>query len=477
MIDATPSPKPSGRRILFIVAYRGRDLDGLALVAYRLEKQYGHEVLLTNGYRIEKKLLQSAPDAIVFDHLMWDFKATQAQLAKSLGLTVIVLPTEGLFQNADEPRQRAGKHQGVNGLVDCQFTWGEEARAALVEEQLSREEDVHAVGCPRFDFYREPYLPLMGSREEFLASLGASGWKGPVILWATNTSYSSRNQQLILRRQVRKGKMQEAEVRTMLEDQQTQFREHSRAVLELARRHPEWLVVIKVHPAEWINPYLDFQKEFPNVRVAFDAPIFKFLYHSDVLLQRSCTTAIEAWMLGKPVLELDIGQYQLATRADLTSGSESVRDVDAAEAAIRRYLEGAKIAPRLVEARKAFLRRFYYAIDGKASDRCAEIIDDLVRPPHYTDADRDQTQAALTRRAQEWERAEDARWVNRIKDLFGISREKSLRFWKEIARREQDANRGFFHGEVEITREMVERLYRDYDRVLGESRTAVRQGA
>src|SRR5688572_12281939 len=101
------------RRILIIVPYRARDLEGHALIGYRLSTDYGHEVLYSNGYGIERKLLEMAPDVVVMDHLAWSFKAEQAKLAKRLGMKVVILPTEGMFHDSQRVPEVAGHKHGV----------------------------------------------------------------------------------------------------------------------------------------------------------------------------------------------------------------------------------------------------------------------------------------------------------------------------------------------------------------------------
>lgn len=456
----------SPRKIFLIVPYKARDLEGLALVAYHLERRYGHEVIFSNGYGIERKLLEHGPDAIVFDHLIWDFKARQARLAKSLGMQVLMLPTEGFHQDKEEPAQRAGKLFQVSRMVDCHFAWGDFVRDAVLEQGLVAEDRIHTVGCPRFDFYSEPYLSLMEPRDAFLRRLGIENPEAPAILWATNTTYLARNQDKILRRQVANGNLPEAEIRAMLEDGNGQFREHSAAVLELARRHPDWNFVIKVHPAEWINPYVELVKRLPNLHLAFNAPIREFLRNCDVLLQRGCTTATEAWMLGKPVLELEIGHYQIPIRPEITSGNHIVRTIDEADAAVIGYLGGTPISDEQQKAREAVLFDNYYRIDGKSSERSAALIHEFVTSPNYTDEDQRKTREAVRLAHEEWKAAEDRRTPNRLKDWMGIRRNVSLRFWKRFLRDEVKDNFGLFVPEIEITREMAEELYPGFDRAL-----------
>jgi surface carbohydrate biosynthesis protein len=399
---------------------------------------------------------------------MWDFKADQARIAKKFGMKLIVLPTEGLHHELEEATQRAGKLTCVGDIVDCHFVWGDIVRNAILDDKLTTPDRVHTVGCPRFDFYREPHLSMMMSRPAFLHKLGIKNVDAPIILWATNTTYVARNQKKILRRQVSRGGLAESEVRAGLEDEKVQFREHTSVVEALAERHPEWNIIIKVHPAEWINPYDSLVKKHPNLTLGFNSPIRDYLYHSDVLLQRGCTTATEAWMLDKPVLEMEIGGFQNRTAECYRAGNRIVRSLDEVESAICEYLAGMPISAEQREARERFIADFYYRIDGKASERCAKLIHTIVSPPHYTDDECVSTRTATERALAEWSAIEDARLTNRFKDMVGIRRDVSLRFWSRLVRNEGKDNLGLFVPEIEITPEMTRELYDLYGRTFGD---------
>jgi hypothetical protein len=303
----------------------------------------------------------------------------------------------------------------------------------------------------------------MPRRADFLEQLGFANSDAPVILWATNTSYASRNAQKMLHRQVARARKPEAEVRAHIADHVTQLREHSKVMLALAQRHPEWNIVIKVHPAEWINPYVELARQARNLRVAFDAPIRDFLYHCDVLVQRNCTTATEAWMLNKPVINLEVGQYLRNVRDEYRNGNHVVNSLDEAEAAIRSYLKGKPIADEQARARDAFIADFYDRVDGKASERAAELIHKTISPPSYLDADQCQTQERTKTAYLEWRESENARLANRVKDLLRIDRTSSLRFWTRFTRREPSDNLGVFTAEAEITAPMITEIYQRFD--------------
>jgi surface carbohydrate biosynthesis protein len=448
-----------------VVPYKARDLEGCALVGYFLERRYGVQVVYSNGYHIEHKLRRHAPDALILDHLAWDFKAVQARLAKSFGMKLALLPTEGLFQSKEiVPRLNGGFH-GIIGLIDMYLSWGYFQREGLLETGELTEEQVPVVGCPRFDLYSHPYLSLIESRAEFCQRLGVSQPARPLVVWATNTPYVSEKLEDTLKRYTTKSGWTEEAARALLEDGVRQFKTHSEIVLELARRRPEWNFIIKVHPAEKTEPYQPLVQGTENVRLASHSPIRAFLHHCDVLLQRNCTTATEAWMLGKPVIQMRGAEFSRQPREEYRSGNHLVDTVEETEAAIAGYLEGAPIAKATTTARDAFIRDFYYQIDGKAAERAAALIHGLVSAPSYTDADQAQVQERVRVAADDWKRAEDARLVNRLKDLLRIPRGTSLRVDKHLMAYRKASKSDGFVAEPEITPEMVREVYARFDTV------------
>src|SRR6185436_19575082 len=101
-------------------------------------------------------------------------------------------------------------------------------------------------------------------------------------------------------------------------------------------------------------------------------------------------------------------------------GSHVVASLDEADEAIKGYLSGAPIPEPQRQAREAFIADFYHRIDGKAAERCAELMNNLLSPPHYTDEDQAKVRAAVQEEFAHWNRAQEARPANRFKDLLGI---------------------------------------------------------
>lgn len=454
------------RRVLVLVPNRWRDLNGHVLLAHRLQSSFGHDVSLCAENTLLKSFFEFAPDVVVLDHLGIESRAELARLAKTAGARVVILPTAGFFQDRIREARRAGKLFGVSRLVDRYLAWGESSCDYLRQEKLLTNQQLRTVGCIRFDFYSEPYFPLMRPKRVVLGELGFQRVESPLIVWTTNTYFANvADPEDVVRSQVFQAKRPAAEVRAEIADCVTQFREHSRAVLHLARRHPEWNVVIRVHPTETSEPYEALSRSVNNIRVSTRGTISELLYHCNVLLQRGCTTATEAWMLGKPVLEMEIGSYNEPLLPECSAGNDVVSTAEEAECLVERYLAGVPVAKSIQSARETYLRNAYYRIDGGSTRRAAQVINECITPQNYSDTDQANTSSAITKEWSCWTQKENRRFANRFKDALGIERDVSLRFWKTMRARKVANSFGLMSSDNSFSNEAVRQLLDQYQLV------------
>lgn len=466
-----PMPAPDPYRFLFAVPNHRRDLEGHALVAYHLARRYGHEVRFTNVPGLHDAMLAEAPDVVVLDRV--DLRADIARLAKSLGMKVALLPTVGFTQEGTEiEARRAGKHLSDEQLVDCCLVWGEHARAMLTTGASLPESAVHTVGCPRFDVYSEPYLALAEPRETLLHRLGITNPAAPLMVWATNTCHvRTRDLDGTVASAVASG-VPEDEIRGQLADEATAFRDLAGATLTLARRHPEWNFVIKLHPAEVPGPYEEIASREPNIVLAADARIRDVLHHCTALICNTSTTATEAWMLGKPVFEVVFGTYRIPTPAGYEHGNHVVRDVDALEAQLTRCVgagTAASIGDAQRHARRAFLERVYYRIDGRSSERCAERLASLVAGESDARDRRVRIRAAAAEALVAWRSVAERRAGARVRAALHVPADITLRFWTGAFWRQLAGAPVRTAWDDPITDAMVNAHFAAFDRVHGSS--------
>lgn len=136
------------------------------------------------------------------------------------------------------------------------------------------------------------------------------------------------------------------------------------------------------------------------------------------------------------------------------------------EQAVSEYLSGVSIPESQKVARRAYLSKFYYRIDGKASERCAQVISDLISPPAYHDLDQENTAAEISKIRTADEDEARHRPANRLKDFLGINRSVSLRFWRTAFSRRKTLPTLPRRG---ITAGMATGLYAHFEKLLSAS--------
>lgn len=455
-------------RILILVPNVLRDLEGHALVAYHLRMRHEHDVAFCTLAQLHEKMLDYAPDVLVLDQI--ENRMPLVRHAKQLGMKVVLMPTVGFVQEglATEAR-RAGVLERGEEVLDSCFTWGGHARNLLLEQTRMKEGQVRVVGAPRFDAYSQPFLSLSESRASLLQGAGIGNPNAPLIVWCTSTYFMrTRDLKAMVGGAVARG-VPEAEIRGQLEDEGTAYRDLAHVVTTLAARHREWNFLIKLHPSELPGPYRKLAQNESNIHLISDARIRDVLYHCDVLLTHCSTSATEAWMLGKPVLEVMLGYYHVPSPREYLEGSHVVTELAEIERLLGQYLgeRSVRVPVDQQRARDAFLATVYHRIDGKSSERCAEEIDRLLASPHHTAECQAKLRAAAGTAYAQWHRAAERRPANRLKQILGLPVDTSLRFWRRqfwtglMGRREES-----FAWEREITPEMIRELDRQYDMAL-----------
>jgi len=142
-------------------------------------------------------------------------------------------------------------------------------------------------------------------------------------------------------------------------------------------------------------------------------------------------------------------------------GNDQATKIAEIERIITRYAQKKTMPETQLRAREEFLRNTYSRLDGKASERSASYIEELVcGPRHSSSADRRRAADVKAQiRVDEWDR----RLTNRLKDALGLDRNRSLRFWPGA----QSSIRRAGLCDRPITRNMIELEYERFAEALG----------
>jgi len=146
------------------------------------------------------------------------------------------------------------------------------------------------------------------------------------------------------------------------------------------KKIPDSRLIIKVHPGEKIKKYqrLIKNKKYQNVEVIKKTDLFELLNKSSILTTYASTVALEAIILNKPVIIVNLtGQpYQYPY---IKSGAAIgvCKEEDLCPAIID-VLNNPDVQNRLAEKREKFILDNVYKLDGKATLRVINLIEETL---------------------------------------------------------------------------------------------------
>jgi surface carbohydrate biosynthesis protein len=158
-------------RIMLGVDHKWRDLQAYSYLKLLLERRYGFEVALIRRTWEPFYLSIVRPDIIVFEGLFYDQWTNLARDLHSMGVKVVILPTEGAPASLPGKIRIAGK-QYDHSMVDLFCSWNQQIKDLILQLGKMPEERVKVTGAPRFDIYRPPLRGILPDRAATIRSYG-----------------------------------------------------------------------------------------------------------------------------------------------------------------------------------------------------------------------------------------------------------------------------------------------------------------
>jgi surface carbohydrate biosynthesis protein len=347
---------------------------GASLIAHYI-RESGNECFLEPLEAYQAALGAYKPHLMIFNHLLASHLAAYSRRLNSLGVKVAVLPNEGILYDKDVLDFNAGKFH-TNAHVDKFFTWNEAHKSALVKSGIPRE-SVAVVGVPRFDYY---HLPLKMGPHSGLNS----GRKK--ILICTN---------FVISKFVDKGKSEADKFfaawssripryKNYWESVQASYRSRKRLFQYIKKILESNLfdVTLRLHPGEDKEVYYRwYEKLTPQERQTIfldkNPDICASILSCDIEVScETCTTAIEAWIAGKPTVELVFEKNEFDYYEEHARVCRSCDDPNLIVGAILKELDGVDAA--LKRKRDDHLLKWCGNTNGEASRSVAAIVCDML---------------------------------------------------------------------------------------------------
>lgn len=375
----------STRRILITIDHKWRDLPGHVWLGLHLEDR-GFDVRFARQGMERAAICRHRPDAIVVNHVYESRRRQLLARMRGYGLRTVVLMTEGIpafGKIPDLDRERYGD----SGCVDLQLTWNRVYQDFVRDLGKWPESAVRMVGVPRFDFYRPPLRSLLPGPAEFARTWGLKPDR-PNVVFTTNFTHARFHVQEsdVLRADYERLGIQKA----MSKHDDYPRRDHEsrerlrKALLSIAPKLGPVNIVLRPHPGEdhsyWDAILREMKSAHPGISAALviQAFIWDLLANAAVLVERSCTTGVEGWILGLPTIECRLNPDEWYVSESHAAGSRLATSEEELTELILEAVKGSRSDESLQGPREKFLKQWCGPLDGRSTERAADAIEELV---------------------------------------------------------------------------------------------------
>ena len=308
----------------------------------------------------------------------------------SLGRRVCAWDEEGLiYLNSDLYCQRRLVKTAIRKM-DFVFLWGENQFKDITKRIKGIENKLILTGNPRFDLLRPDLREFYSSGASLLRSKF-----GKYIL--INTSFGFVNhyfgKDYTLRNLLENEKVttERQELDQIAgEKHQERIMQAFLAMLPMISTHfHEHKIIIRPHPSENFDTWRSAAKELPNVSMIHDGDANPWLLGADVIIHNSCTTGVQAFLLGKPVIAYMPFQSDKYDQFLPNALSYRAEDIEQLFTLIRKLTSNASFGNQELEQEKKLIaQKYIMGLEGPwVSDRIMDELEKLELNPKTLDPD------------------------------------------------------------------------------------------
>jgi len=141
------------------------------------------------------------------------------------------------------------------------------------------------------------------------------------------------------------------------------------------------MLVVKVHPRENPEPIQVIVDRYPNLKIQVftDIDLYALLGICHLLITKGSTVALEAMMIGKPVVIIDLSGRPVAVPYVKEGAALAVYREEDIEKAIRKSLYDKDNRSRMKLEREKFVRNWAHKPDGRTSERIVTLMKEMIK--------------------------------------------------------------------------------------------------
>ncbi len=338
----------------------------------------GYDVLLGEQNALLAQL-PHLPRGLYLDKSVARTKLAHFRKLHELGFKIGAWCEEGLVYRDRDAYLRERVHVENLEMTERFFAWGPVQAADMAIKSGDAAQRIVQTGNARGDMLRPE---LRGLYEAETAACRST--HGPYLL--INTNFSRYNHYLGYDSWI-EGLKQRGTLTTV---EQEQFYFAWRDFLgeihhgfmdvlpALSAAFPDYRIIVRPHPSEDARPWQEAAQPLSNVSVIGEGPVVPWLLGAEAVIHNSCTTGLEAHLLGKPVLAYRPSTSETYDSPLPNAVSRNAYDRTELIAATEACLAGDE-----GQTKPSAARDYLSALDGPlAVERIVDAIDDIGLQAH-----------------------------------------------------------------------------------------------
>jgi surface carbohydrate biosynthesis protein len=280
-----------------------REFNSRLLLATRLIELGNSVIVCTRSFAND---LKNKPIGVVLAKSIAGFEIENIKKHKEYGNLYTSLDIEGILSVSSREISFRFSQETIDEL-DMLFLNGENELKRIKECNFRIDESkIKLTGAPQFDFYKHPLSYFFEEKSKKYKSD-----YGQYILVLSrfgevNNKYKREGQSWEDFYNNQLGMNMSCDLLNFNE----RFEQYSTKIFNsflemipiLSKEFPDLTIVIRPHPNEKIETWMEASKGLNNVKVIFEGQVGHWIQGSEFVIHNGCTTAIESYLLNKPII-------------------------------------------------------------------------------------------------------------------------------------------------------------------------------
>jgi surface carbohydrate biosynthesis protein len=353
--------------LIIPVENQNRELDAKLLLSC-VAAERGFPVLLGSRTFIHFEIA-SLPRGVYLAKSMRSLSERMFDILRKLGHEIVAWDEEGLVRLPDAQFWERRLSPKTSEKLAALLAWGPDDAQALRAYPGHAGAPIFITGNPRGDVMRRE---LWGYYDREVEEIRKRFGRFVLI----NTNFGWSNHFLPKFNRHRETVTDEFMV-GLIDHRAMVFESFKEMIPSLATELPEHTILIRPHPVESHDPWNEIAEQYKNIEVANEGNVIPWLLACEALVHNSCTTAVEGFILDRPVLAYEPQQVENFDNELPNAVSTRVSSNSELVLRLREILAGNFEVQGLGEKRQR-LEHHIAALDGPlASERMVDVLEKL----------------------------------------------------------------------------------------------------